>query len=324
VPIPRERPLGSTEYSLFALSGALGCALTHSLVVPLDVVKTRIQTRPGQYAGFGDALTTINREEGAAMLLQGLGATVVGYFLYGVSVYPGYEFFKRLAFELAGPQGVLEYRVPLVLGAGALATVFTCFLITPFEAVRIRMVERPDFAPSLPAALARYVEDSSLLSLYDGLPPLMVRQVLFGMVKFLIFDFCSDAILATLPAEARTTVAVSLLVALLSGAIAGVAAAIVSQPADVLLTRIARGGGDCQGALPGRVNQLQLLKQEAIVVYRQFGLEGFFLGLGSRCLWSGAIIAGQFFLYDVFKSAFKVTAADLTQFLDMLSAYGVQ
>ena len=91
VPIPRERPLGSTEYSLFALSGALGCALTHSLVVPLDVVKTRIQTRPGQYAGFGDALTTINREEGAAMLLQGLGATVVGYFLYGVSVYPGYE-----------------------------------------------------------------------------------------------------------------------------------------------------------------------------------------------------------------------------------------
>jgi len=25
------------------------------------------------------------------MLIQGLGATVDGYFLYGVSVYPGYE-----------------------------------------------------------------------------------------------------------------------------------------------------------------------------------------------------------------------------------------
>ena len=37
---------------------------------------------------------------------------------------------------------------------------------------------------------------------------------------------------------------------------------------------------------------------------------------------SGAIIAGHFFLYDVFKGAFKVTAVDLTQFLDMLSAYG--
>ena len=37
---------------------------------------------------------------------------------------------------------------------------------------------------------------------------------------------------------------------------------------------------------------------------------------------SGAIIAGQFFLYDIFKGAFKVTAADLTQFLDMFSALG--
>ena len=93
------------------------------------------------------------------------------------------------------------------------------------------------------------MEESSLLSLYDGLPPLMVpptltlpppptltltptltlnpdptpdpnpnqvRQVLFGMVKFLIFDFCSDALLAQLPFEARTTLAVSLGAALLS------------------------------------------------------------------------------------------------------------
>ena len=36
------------------------------------------------------------------------------------------------------------------------------------------------------------------------------------MVKFLIFDFCSDAILATLPVEARATLAVSLGIALLS------------------------------------------------------------------------------------------------------------
>ncbi len=214
--------------------------------------------------------------------------------------------------------------MPLVLGAGALATVFTCFLITPFEAVRIRMVERPEFAPSLPAAAARYIDEGGVVSLYDGLPPLMVRQVLFGMVKFVIFDSASDAILAALPPEAKQIEVVFLLVSLLSGAIAGVAAALVSQPADVLLSRIARGGGECMGALPGGVNQLKLLKQEALVVWRSFGFGGFYLGIGSRCLWSGAIIAGQFFLYDVFKGAMHVTAADLTQFLDVLSAYGVE
>ena len=116
-----------------------------------------------------------------------------------MTVYPGYELCKRTFFALAGPSNALAFRVPLVLLAGALATVVTCFLITPFETLRIRMVECPGYAPNFAAALQRYVGEGGWLALYDGLIPLLVRQVLFGMVKFLIFDFCSDAILATLP-----------------------------------------------------------------------------------------------------------------------------
>ena len=53
-----------------------------------------------------------------------------------MTVYPGYEFFKRLFLEFAGAQLALDARVPLIIAAGATATVFTCFAITPFEAVR--------------------------------------------------------------------------------------------------------------------------------------------------------------------------------------------
>ena len=143
------------RYALFAASGGFGCALTHLTVTPLDVVKTRLQTRPGRYKGFVDGVTTIASEEGAAMLFQGAQATWWGYFAYGMSVYPGYELWKRVLFEMAGPMALYEYRVPLVLLAGALATIVTCFLITPFEAVRIRMVDDPEFAPSLPARRTR-------------------------------------------------------------------------------------------------------------------------------------------------------------------------
>ena len=52
-----------------------------------------------------------------------MGATVAGYFLYGVSVYPGYEFFKRLAFELAGPQVRVRDRVRLRVRARVRARV---------------------------------------------------------------------------------------------------------------------------------------------------------------------------------------------------------
>ena len=280
-PLSAERVLGPATYGLFALSGGFGCSITHLCVVPLDVVKTRLQTRPGVYSGFADALNTIRRDEGWRMLLQGAQATGAGYFMYGVSVYPGYELAKRLLFGLAGPTAVMEFRIPLVLLAGALATVVTCFLITPFEAVRIRMVECPGYAPNFAAAVQRYTVEGGWASLYDGLIPLLVRQVLFGMVKFLIFDTCADAILAALPAGASDDTFIALGVSLISGAIAGVGAAVISQPADVVLSKVAQGDGskDYVGQLPGRVNQLALLQQTAKVIIRKYGIQGLYLGL---------------------------------------------
>ena len=54
VPLRRERPyLGPSVYALLGLSGGLGCALTHSTVIPLDVVKTRIQTERNDDDGGG-------------------------------------------------------------------------------------------------------------------------------------------------------------------------------------------------------------------------------------------------------------------------------
>lgn len=47
-PVTREVGLDPQIYKLFAFSGGLGCSLTHLAVVPLDVVKTRLQTRPGR------------------------------------------------------------------------------------------------------------------------------------------------------------------------------------------------------------------------------------------------------------------------------------
>lgn len=72
---------------------------------------------------------------------------------------------------------------------------------------------------------------------YDGLSTLLVRQVLFGMMKFLVFDYFADFIFDLQPALAER-VETQLLVSLLSGAVAGVASSIVSQPADTVLTRM--------------------------------------------------------------------------------------
>lgn len=76
-------------------------------------------------------------QEGWPMLLQGLGPTLVGYLWYGITVYPGYELFKRLFTGLVGPLNAALFRVPLVLAAGAAATCFACIGVCPAE-VRAR------------------------------------------------------------------------------------------------------------------------------------------------------------------------------------------
>ena len=239
-----------------------------------------------------------------------------------MTVYPGYELCKRTFFALAGPSNALAFRVPLVLLAAVPATVVACIGVCPAEAVRIRMVARGDaFAPGGAAACARIVDEDGVGKLFEGLGPLLVRQILFGMMKFFVFDSFAEAVFAAYPALAAS-VATSLGVSLLSGALAGAVSTVVSQPADVVLSKVAQGDGSAAfvGQLPGKVNQLALLQQAAGVIVRNYGLQGLYLGLPSRCLWSGAIIAGQFFLYDVFKSALHVTASDLTLFYDALGA----
>ncbi|CAK9115834.1 unnamed protein product [Durusdinium trenchii] len=304
--VTKERQLNPQDYALFALSGAFGCSLTHSLVIPLDVVKTRLQTSPGRFknANLLSGMQEIYQEEGLGGGLGGLLAgwepTILGYLWYGITVYPGYEFFKRLFLSLF-PQE--ELRVLLVLLSGAVATVFACFGVCPAEACRIRMVADPELnSLGLLKVIQVISEQDGPGVFYDGLSTLLVRQVLFGMMKFLVFDYFADFVFDLQPVLAEK-VETQLLVSLLSGAVAGIASSIVSQPADTILTRMNQSEGRAFFFDTGRE------------IWAERGLGGFFAGLGSRSVWAACIISGQFFLYDLCKSFLGVK--DLRMFLNV-------
>ncbi|EWM30058.1 mitochondrial phosphate carrier protein [Nannochloropsis gaditana] len=284
-PIMKERSLDLNTYLLFALAGAVGCAGTHSLVVPIDVVKTRAQTSGGG-TSILEGVQTLAREEGLAGLTRGIEPTLLGYLFYGVTVYPGYEFFKRALNSAVGPAAATQFHAPLVILAGALATVIACLGVCPAEALRIRMVANVEsFQDTLTGAVE---QEGGIPSLWDGFPPLLVRQVLFGMMKFLVFDSVGIAIFTAAP-FLRESVASSLAVSLFSGAVAGVASAIVSQPADTILSRM---NAEARPSVMEAVSS----------ILAERGVQGLFVGLGTRCLWSGSIISGQFLLYDVFRN----------------------
>jgi solute carrier family 25 phosphate transporter 3 len=76
-----------------------------------------------------------------------------------------------------------------------------------------------------------------------------------------------------------------------SGLIAGFAAAIVSQPADTMLSKINKTKG-----LPGEGTMSRLIK-----IGGELGLRGSYTGIGARLFMVGTLTAGQFAIYGDIK-----------------------
>lgn len=308
-PLKRDMPEYAPDiYALFGFCGATGCALTHTVVIPLDVVKTRAQTDPDVMSGsMLKGAANIVEKEGIDGLLLGAQATIAGYFWYGLSVYPSYTFFKRfIGLSLLPPEVATIHANDIALFAGALAAVIASLGLTPLEACRIRTVAEPEiYRPIglLGTASAISEEDPSLgwKTLYAGFPSLLTRQVIFGSVKFLAFEQACEAIFRFWPVLQDATWT-SLGVSLVAGGISGTLSSVVSQPADSVLTYVAQNTSDNLGVIQG-----------CRVMVEKEGMGSLFRGLGSRCVWAGSIIAGQFLLYDVFRTYFGVSGEDLSQ-----------
>lgn len=118
------------------------------------------------------------------------------------------------------------------------------------------------------------------------------------MTKFVAFEKVSEAILSnfdksTLSGSMQTTINLG------SGLIAGFAAAIVSQPADTMLSKINKNPG-----LSGEGIISRLVK-----IGGELGFRGSFAGLPTRLFMVGGLTAGQFAIYGDIKKALGKSAS---------------
>ena len=315
---PLTRPLEHYSlaiYSLFAISGATGCAMTHSLVIPLDVVKTRLQTsdiivddddettQPNKNKNLLESAQLMMKQEGASILLLGSQATLLGYLWYGFTIYPLYTFLKRF-FLMNHYMGDAN----AALLAGALGAVVASVGLTPMEACRIRAVAQPEQYSNGVIDTLQQLNKEGENALFAGFTSLTIRQVIFGTVKFLAFEKFRDAIFLLEPTLRDSTITV-LGVSLLAGACSGALSSIISQPADSVLTYVAQNPSSTMSADGKSSSLLQGCK----TMVEENGYSSLLRGLGSRCVWASFIIAGQFLLYDIFRTFFGVNESDLIQ-----------
>jgi len=278
------------------------------LSLTLDSVKTRIQLDPVTYNnGMIGGFRKVIQNEGAGALLTGAGPTFAGYFLQGAFKFGGYEFFKQQSINLLGYETASNNRTAVYLASSAAAEFFADIALCPLEATRIRLVSEPTFASGLVSGFSKILSTEGAMAFYSGFGPILFKQVPYTMAKFVVYEKVAEAVYQRVDKNTASD-GTKTVINLGSGLIAGFAAALVSQPADTMLSKINKTKG-----LPGESTTSRLIK-----IAKELGLRGSFAGIGARLFMVGTLTAGQFAIYGDIKVRFilhfrrRGNPADLT------------
>lgn len=112
------------------------------------------------------------------------------------------------------------------------------------------------------------------------------------MAKFVVYEKVSEAVFRSFPKKDMSD-SLQTGVNLGSGLVAGFAAALVSQPADTMLSKINKTKG-----LPGESTTARLIK-----IGKELGLRGSYTGINTRLFMVGTLTAFQFAIYGSVKGA---------------------
>lgn len=293
-------PAGTTYDLMYYLKGAAAggicCSITHGALTPVDVVKTRVQLDPVKYnRGLVGGFKQIISEEGAITLTTGLGATAAGYFIQGWFKFGGVEYFKINAVNALGEEKAWENKTGIYLASAAAAETIADVFLCPLEAVRIRSVADPEFCDGLADGFAKMYKAEGVGGFYAGLVPILAKQVPYTMAKFAVQGEAADRIYASMgKTPSELSAGSNLGVSLSSGVIAGVAAAVISHPADTLLSKINKAGAGGEGSMAKRL--MNIAAETGIVSLCT-------VGLLPRCVMIGTLTAGQFGIFDTVMNA---------------------
>merc|ERR1711893_473568 len=161
------------------------------------------------------------------------------------------------------------------------------------ESVKVRIQTSPGgtFPTTLRAAAPKIYAAEGLNGFYKGLKPLWLRQIPYTMMKFACFEKTVEALYQYVVPKPRAecTKGEQLIVTFAAGYIAGVFCAIVSHPADCVVSVLNKSPNLSAGQ-----------------VVKDLGMAGLWKGLGPRIIMIGTLTALQWFIYDSVKVALRL------------------
>ncbi|GMI22881.1 hypothetical protein TeGR_g11991, partial [Tetraparma gracilis] len=278
------------HFALGALAGGIGAAA----VYPIDLVKTRMQNQrvvPGKeamYRSSWDCFKKTLKAEGAVGMYSGLLPQMLGV-APEKAIKLTVNDLLRATFTTVGDDGDDKIALPLEVLSGAGAGFAQVFVTNPLEITKIRLQMQGEDARVAMAAgkprpdektFFKIAQELGIKGLYKGAGACWARDVPFSAIYFPAYAYFKHAL--SEGGDPSKTTPFSLFAA---GMAAGVPAAFLTTPFDVIKTRlqvVARDGEmkytgmlDCAGKLMEAEGIGAFFKGSGMRVFRsspQFGI----------------------------------------------------
>ncbi|KAF4626855.1 hypothetical protein G7Y89_g11300 [Cudoniella acicularis] len=279
------------HFALGSMAGAFGAFM----VYPIDLVKTRMQnqrsSRVGEmlYKNSLDCAKKVIRNEGFRGLYSGILPQLVGVAPEKAIKLTVNDLVRS---HFSDKNGKIWIPHEFLAGgtAGACQVIFT----NPLEIVKIRLQVQGEVAKNVEGAPRRsamwIVRNLGLVGLYKGASACLLRDVPFSAIYFPTYNHLKRDYFG----ESQTK-SLGILQLLTAGAIAGMPAAYLTTPCDVIKTRLqveARKGESSYTSL----------RHCASTIYKEEGFKAFFKGGPARILRSSPQFGFTLAMYEVLQN----------------------
>jgi len=277
------------RFSLGVVAGGVGA----TAVYPIDLVKTRLQNQrsSGSYVGelmyrnSKDCFTKVVRHEGVRGLYRGLIPQLVGV---------GPEKAIKLTMnDFVRDQLRRDGKVPLLgeIIAGATAGGCQVVFTNPLEIVKIRLQIAGEIATQKRVGAATVIKELGFIGLYKGARACLLRDIPFSAIYFPAYAHAKQFL-------AGQDEHVSPLRILLAATMAGVPAASLTTPADVIKTRLQVKGQEGQTVYKGVIDC-------ARKVFAEEGFSAFWKGAPARVMRSSPQFGITLLTYELLQRFFN-------------------
>ncbi|KZV70963.1 mitochondrial carrier [Peniophora sp. CONT] len=262
------------NFGLGGIAGAVGA----TMVYPIDLVKVRMQNQRSNVVGqvlYKNSLDCVRKvfiNEGARGFYRGLGPQLIGVAPEKAIKLTVNDLVRGRAMDPETGRIPVPWELFAGGAAGGCQVVFT----NPLEIVKIRLQMQGEAAKvegAVPRGAVHIIRQLGLLGLYKGASACLLRDIPFSAIYFPAYAHLKSDVFH----EGRHGKRLSFFETLSAAAIAGMPAAYLTTPADVVKTRLQTEARKGQTHYKGLVDAFSK-------IYREEGFAALFKGGPARIL----------------------------------------